>query len=242
MTRPCTNCPLNSTPGFKTLSPTELTYIQRFKSGEMSVKGGTIILEEGQPNPRMYTVLTGMGLRYKTLETGKRQVLNMVFPGDLLGLQGNILGDMGHSIEATTDMTLCVFDRSALMEFYRNNTERALDLTWLVAKEERFLGEALAAVGQRSAMESMTWAFLKIFQRGQLGGMVKDGRMRFPYRQLDLADALGLSLVHTNKTLAKLRGAKLLDWQDGILSIPDPEALATFAQIDMPDSALRPFV
>ena len=216
--------------------------MQRFKVGELVVDAGAPILMEGSNSPQLFTALHGLGLRYKFLENGKRQVVNMIFPGDFIGLQAGVMGEMGHSVEATSKMTLCVFDRSAIWNFFKDNPERAFAITWLAAVEEHFLGDALATVGQRNAIQSVAWALAKMFLRGQSLGLVDNNQMTLPYRQQDLADALGLSLVHTNKTLAALKGRQLAHWSDGALRIPDIDALAKIALLDGTSIQKRPIL
>jgi len=75
-------------------------------------------------------------------------------------------------------------------------------------------------------MEAIAWALVKVYQRGKMLGMVTNNEMEFRFTQRDLADALGLSLVHTNKTLAKLKERQLASWTDGILRVNDLDALA----------------
>ncbi|MCR8825502.1 Crp/Fnr family transcriptional regulator [Photobacterium sp. TY 1-4] len=216
--------------------------MQNFKVGELEVDAGTTLLMEGSNSPQLYTALRGMGLRYKTLENGNRQVTNFVFPGDFIGLQAGIMGEMQHSVEASSSMTLCVFDRSELWSFFRNSPERAFDLTWMAAAEEHFLGEALASVGQRTAFEAIAWALCKIMLRGQGLGLAKDRVMPMPFRQQDLADALGLSLVHTNKTLSKLRNRQLANWGDDMLIVNDLGALADAAGMTLEPPMKRPIM
>jgi CRP-like cAMP-binding protein len=136
------------------------------------------------------------------------------------------MGELGHSVEATTKMTLCVFDRSELWSFIKADPERGFELAWLAAVEEHFMGAALPTVGQRTALQAGAWAVVKIYLRAQATGRGGDGAMRFPFKQKDLADALGLSLVHTNKTISILRSKQLLGWADQDVHIPDLEALA----------------
>lgn len=242
MATKCENCPLRKRKLFVQMSREEVTVMQRFKVGELVVDAGAPILMEGSNSPQLFTALYGMGLRYKHLENGKRQVVNLVMPGDFIGLQAGVMGEMGHSVEATTKMTLCVFDRSAFWSFFRDNPERAFSVTWLAAVEEHFLGEALATLGQRNALQSVAWALCKVFLRGQSLGLVTNGQMTFPYRQQDLADALGLSLVHTNKTIAALRTRQMAHWSDGVLSITDTDALADVALMDDTNIAQRPIL
>jgi hypothetical protein len=136
------------------------------------------------------------------------------------------MGEMKHSVESRTRMVLCVFDRSRLWEVFRGSPQRAYDLTWIAAVEEHFLGETIASLGQRDAGQRIAWALLRIWQRLRAAGLGGDGTVPLPFRQQDLADALGLSLVHTNKTLARFRSRQLCDWSESLLRILDAPALA----------------
>lgn len=238
----CENCPLRSKNIFSSFTSDELKFMQRFKVGELIVDPQTTILMEGSNSPQLFTALHGLGLRYKSLSNGNRQVVNFVMPGDFVGLQAGVMGEMGHSVEATTRMTLCVFDRTELWSLFKSHPDRAFDLTWIGAAEELFLGEALSSVGQRTAFQAVAWALVKIFRRGMTLGLVTRGAMALPYRQQDLADALGLSLVHTNKTLAKLRDRQLLNWSDGILTINSVETLAASAEMELTEERVRPLI
>ena len=220
----------------------EVAGMQRFKVGELVIDAGTPVLMEGSNSPQLFTALHGMGLRYKFLENGRRQVVNLILPGDFIGLQAGIMGQMGHSVEATTKMTLCVFDRSTIWNFFKENPKRAFAITWLAAVEEHFLGDALATLGQRDALQSVAWALAKVYLRGEALGLVNNQGMPFPYRQQDLADALGLSLVHTNKTLAVLKSRQMAHWSDGRLSVSDIQVLADIAMLEEAKLQERPIL
>ncbi|TDL79380.1 Crp/Fnr family transcriptional regulator [Palleronia sediminis] len=235
----CKDCPLRRLEIFHAFSPSDLAFMREFKIGELRVDPGGPILVEGSRNPQLFTVLAGMGLRYKTLPDGRRQIINFVMPGDFIGLQAAMGGAMGHSVDATTPMTLCVFRRSEFLDVFRDNPSRAYDVTWRVATEEHFLGDALASVGQRSAIERVAWAMVRLHQRTAALGLADDGSIPFPYRQQDLADTLGLSLVHTNKTLAKLRERNLVSWVEGRLHLHDLDTLGRIAVVDPNEEPLR---
>lgn len=238
----CEDCPLRKQPLFTPFKTDDVRFMQRFKVGEMSIDAGTPLLLEGNSSAQLFTVLRGMGLRYKTLENGDRQVINLVYPGDFLGLQAALMQEMQHTVEATTEMTLCVFDRSAFYDFFVSNPSRAFDVTWLAAVEEHFLGASLATVGQRDALSAIAWAVVTVFERAQMVGLAKGMTIPFPYRQQDLADALGLSLVHTNKTFAKLRERQLVSWHDGVLVVNDPQSLRDIAGITESEIRKRPLM
>jgi CRP-like cAMP-binding protein len=224
------------------MTDAEVDFMEAFKTGEMRVDPGTTLLMEGSNSPHLYTVLEGMGTRYTTLENGNRQVINFLFPGDFIGLQAGIMGEMKHSVDATTPMVLCVFNRAKVWDMFQSHPQRAFDLTWIAAVEEHFLGETIATLGQRDATERIAWALLRMFSRLQAVGMEKAGRVPLSFRQHDLADALGLSIVHTNKTLGKLRRLGLADWSGGYLAVSDLTSLAEVAQVDANAPEIRPIL
>lgn len=237
----CHACPIRKLSLFKPMRDGDVAAMDRFKTGELRIDPGTPLLLEGSGSAQLFTCLSGQGVRHKTLPDGNRQVLNFIFPGDFIGLQAAVMDEMQHSAEASTDMVLCVFDRSALYDFFRQHPERGFDLTWAAALEEHFLGDALVTLGQRTALERVAWAFVRVWLR--LAPMMPDGAraVPFPHRQQDLADALGLSLVHTNKTLARLRSMQVAAWRDGELTISDWDRLCDLAQLPRDTSLpLRP--
>ena len=238
----CVNCPIRKSPIFQAMDSETLEYMQRFKVGELVVEPGTPLMSEGSNAPQLYTALSGMGLRYKLLEDGRRQVISFVFPGDFLGLQSGVMREMTHSVEATTNMRRCVFDRSELFNMFRHMPGRGFDLTWLAATQERFLGEAMTSIGQKSATERIAWAMSRVFRHLQAMGEGKGKSVPMPYRQQDLADALGLSLVHTNKTLARMREKQLMSWSDGLLTVSDIEALEELGLVEDDGVASRPLM
>ena len=238
----CDHCPLRVMPLFVPFTAPELTFMRRFKTGEHKVDRNTHVLHEGQRAATLFTVLSGIGTRSVLLEDGRRQVINFVFPGDFIGLQASLMGEMKHTVTSSTSMVLCSFDRGRLWEMFRDQAERAYDLTWIAAVEEHFLGETIATLGQRTATERLAWAFLRIWRRLSAVGLLRDGSVPLPFRQQDMADALGLSLVHTNKTVARLREQGHALWQAGRLSIPSAKKLAEIAGVSDEYAETRPIL
>lgn len=238
----CDNCPLRKFDIFLPFKKDELSFMKAFKTGEMVADSGTQLFMEGARAAQLYTVLSGMGVRYKTLEDGRRQVIGFVMPGDFVGLQAGIMEEMYHSVEASTQMRLCVFNRKRVYELFQNQPERAYALTHIAAVEEHFLGDALTTVGQRGALEKIAWSLHRFFCRARGLKLVKNNSCPLPYRQQDLADALGLSLVHTNKTLAKLKADRIVTWSNGVLTVINEDALKALSGIDESDAAPRPLI
>lgn len=239
---PCENCPLQELGSFRQFGPDELRFVSGFKTGELVAEAGTTLFAEGSHNSHLYTVLSGWGFRYKTLEDGQRQILNFVLAGDLIGLQGSLMGEMQHAIEALSDMLLCVFERTRLYELYEASPSLAFDVTWLASKEERILDEHLLNVGQRSAEARAAYLLLFIFSRAKARRLTRGRSLTLPLTQQHLADTLGLSLVHTNRVLNRLTRRGIISWQNRTLQIADYERLAKIAGAEPQPSAERPYI
>ncbi len=242
MTTVCTKCPLRRLPAFREFEEKELNFVEGFKHGELSIgPGAPIVLEEAN-SPHLYTVLEGMAFRYKTLPDGRRQILNYAMPGDLVGLQSSVFDVMDHGVEALTDMKLCVFPRDHLWSLYSEQPSLAFDVTWIAAREERSLDAHLLTIGRRTALERIAYMIWYLYVRARGAGLVTGSRFALPLTQQHLADTLGLSLVHTNKTLKRLRGTGCISWEDRVLEIRDKERLLEIAQAEEGEERPRPFV
>lgn len=239
---PCRACPLKKREVFRAVTPEELAFIEEFKTGEFIADPGATILAEGSKTPHLFTVLSGWGFRYKGLPDGRRQILNFVLPGDFLGLQGAALNEMQHSVEALTTMVLCVFAREKLWSLYSGYPSLGYDITWLASRSERLLDDNLLSVGRRSAVERVAYVVVDLFSRGRQLGLVTGQKMRVPFTQQHMADALGMSLVHTNKTLRKLTQSKIIKWQSGYIEMVDEKKLMALAAHDATAAQLRPLI
>ncbi|MEO3389263.1 Crp/Fnr family transcriptional regulator [Mesorhizobium sp. CAU 1741] len=239
---PCEQCPLMKRDAFRDMEAKEVAFMSKFKRGELTVDKGAIVLAEGTRNPHLFTVLIGWGFRYKLLPDGRRQIVNFVMPGDLVGLQGSLMGEMQHSVEALSGMTLCVFERGELMSLYRDHPDLAYDVTWLTAREESMLDENLLSVGRRTAVERLAYLLAFLVKRGDAVGLFNGASQVLPITQQHIADTLGLSLVHTNKTVRRLVDRKLLRWRDRGCQVLDIEGLKELSRWDGGTETIRPFI
>lgn len=229
-------------PGFRAFEAPELRFVSSFKTGELVAETGATLLSEGSNSSHLYTMLSGWAFRYKLLPDGRRQILNYILPGDLVGLQGSVMGEMEHSIEALSTLVLCVFQRDRLHELFRNHAGLAYDITWLAAREERMLDDHLLSLGRRTAVERAAYLFAFLHQRAASVGMVRDRSLLIPITQQHVADSLGLSIVHTNKTLRKLADRGLIRWLDRACEVIDVDGLMTLAAWEGLPEGRRPLI
>ena len=239
---PCAQCPLRGCGRLRPLDPDQTAFMQQFKQGEIRVERGDQVLAQGQRSPHVFTLLEGVLIRFKLLEDGRRQIVNFMFPGDLIGLQAAMGEALSHGVEALTPATLCVFARERFPELVRLHPELGFDVIWLAAKEEKALEEHLVALGQRTARERIAYLAVFLVQRAIETGMARGASVTLSVTQTQIADMLGLSLVHTNRTLQALRQANLIGWNLSEIQIPDLDAARDFAQFDGTPERGRPYI
>jgi CRP/FNR family transcriptional regulator len=231
----CKDCRLRGLNVFNAVTPQELAFIQDFRSGTGVAAAGTSIISEQNPNGKLFTLYAGWAFRYKTLSDGRRQILNFLLPGDLIGLQQEFADGASHGVEALTDVALCVFPRDGLWDLFRQFPSLGYDVTWLSAREEGMVDENLLTNGRRTAAERVAMLLIHLYRRVERLGLATQGSIEFPVNQQHIADALGLSLVHTNKTLRRLLQLGLHELRDGRLHLLNPRALHRLADYyDLP--------
>ncbi|TMM46151.1 Crp/Fnr family transcriptional regulator [Qipengyuania marisflavi] len=240
---PCEECGLQKCPGLRPLEPNQLQYMQEFKQGERLSERGDIIVAQGQVISHLYTVYSGVLIRYRSLDDGRRQIVNFMFPGDLIGLMGAFDEPSSHTIETLLDARLCMFTRKSFTQLIGKHPQLGFDLTWMAAKEEAALEEHIVSLGQRTAKERVAYLAVWLLDRAIGTGLAdKKNVLHLPITQAQIADMLGLSLVHTNRTIRALDKEDLVNWKSREICVPDMARTCEYAQYDRDFERVRPFI
>ena len=231
----CIECPLRSLPLFLAHTEEELALVQFIKRRELRLLAGDTLIHEGQSDTRLYTLLQGWAYRFKTLSDGRRQILNFLLAGDFIGVQQKMSDSAAHGVVTLTDATFCVFDRDALWELHRSQPSMGFNVTWLTAHEESLVDDNLLSLGRRSAEERVATSLMLLYKRAAALQRYDDectgAGVAFPPTQQHLADALGLSLAYTNKTMRALEKRGLFRISNGRLQLLNAGALARMADL-----------
>ena len=228
----CKDCPLRALPLFLEHTAEELGLVQSLKRRELQLAAGETLIDEGQNDAPLFTLLQGWAFRFKSLRDGRRQILSFLLPGDFIGVQQRMGDAAAHGVSTLTDAVFCVFQRDSLWELHRQQPSMGFNITWLTAHEESLVDDTLLSVGRRSAEERIATLLILLFKRA--AALQADGGaagVPFPLTQQHVADGLGLSLVHTNKTLRKLEQRGLHRIAEGRLHLLDAKALVRLADL-----------
>jgi CRP-like cAMP-binding protein len=180
---------------------------------------------EGDPIDRIRIILSGWMARYKTLEDGRRQIVNFVLPGDTCDAFIYLLRRMDHSIVSLTASTFAEIDRERFEAFVASGRTLAEAFWCETLSNAAIQREWTMNLGRRDAFERVAHLLCELIERLRPVGLWDGNSCAFPVTQLDLADATGLSVVHVNRTLQELRSSRLIVLRDRILTVNDLDAL-----------------
>ena len=180
----------------------------------------------------VYVNHDGWLARYKILHKGSRQIIDFILPGQIFGLQASLFKRSLYSVVTITEVTLSTIPFDMVDNVFERNSTLAKALFWSAAYEAAILGEHLIDAARRSAYERVSHLLLEICVR--LNGVHLSDEMTFsiPLTQELIADALGLTTVHVNRTLRALREDKLIATDGHSVTILDFEALSLLSDFE----------
>jgi CRP-like cAMP-binding protein len=184
------------------------------------------VVREGDVPTHTCLVVSGFAIRHKIVGDGGRQIINIHMAGDMADLQNSLLAIADHNVQALTPMTAAFIPRQAIMElaFARPSVGRALWLETLV--EGSISREWIANVGRRDARTRIAHLLCEFAMRLEAVGLGEQCNYQLPMTQEQIADTVGLTSVHVNRTLQNLDAEGLIDRSKRSVIIADWKRLA----------------
>jgi CRP-like cAMP-binding protein len=191
---------------------------------------GTSLMEEGETRRAELFISSGWALSYKSMSNGQRVVTDFLQRGDLVSSNA-AAGKVYRSVQSATDVTTFEIEiqRSRLSAY---SPYIASMMMRLMARNCDIAAEHLANVSRRRPVERLAFLFLETAYRHAQQGPGEVDRYVFPFTQRDLADALGLTAIHTNRLLRVLREGELLRFQHWTVELIDKTGLLEMTQFD----------
>ncbi len=190
------------------------------------------IIVDGAHSADCHVVLSGLACRYKLLRDGRRQIMAFLIPGDLCDAEIFILKVMDHGVAAMTPTTTALVSGEAMKAMLRETSSLGEALWWGTMTDLGVLRERIIDHGRRNARERIAHLLYEMLVRYRMVGLAGDDSFDFPITQTDLADATGLTPVHANRTLQKLRADGLIEKNGRVIKVTDPEGLKKVAQFN----------
>ena len=186
-------------------------------------------LLEGDSPEYVHVVHSGFACRYKAFPDGSRMTVGFLIPGDICDLNVSTLGIMDHSIRTLSECEFIQIPREALSDLMAEHPTLDRAFRWVALLDESILREWLISSRRRSAEQQVAHLFCEFLVRLQAIGVVDQSSYHLPLTQADLSDATGLTTVHVNRMLQRLRREELIEFKEKNVHILNIDGLMTFA-------------
>ncbi|HEY3777710.1 MAG TPA: Crp/Fnr family transcriptional regulator [Rhizomicrobium sp.] len=218
------------------LSGSDTALIESLGQHTEEVPAGTELIREGAALDTPKLLMAGWACRFRTLPDGRRQIFEFILPGDIYGLCLR-----PQAIALTTSLALTpvvIADAGALGHAIMDDSDAHPGLTRAcyatASLDEAYLLNQLMRVGRQTAYERTAHFILEIHERLSVVGLAGETTVAIPLTQEIMADALGLSVVHLNRTLQQLRRNQLIEFKGGLVRLLEPERLSQIANFRVP--------
>jgi len=196
-------------------------------------------LAAGRPLVRPHVTLSesillfeGLVCRYKDLAGGERQIMELHVAGDFVDLHGFLLKQLDHTVGTLTTVRYAAVPHDALRRITETQPHLTRILWFSTLVDAAIHRESIVSVGRRSALSRIAHLLCELYLRLKVAGLADEDGYALPLTQTDVADATGLTSVHVNRMLRKLRNDGLLTFRNARVTIHDWEGLKRVAEFD----------
>ena len=207
------------------LDDDDLTALARLLERKIVVKKAKDVIVEGYRYKALHIVERGFAIRYKLLHNGKRQIVNIILPGDIIGFPACFYEYAVFSVTTIDRMDLHHVPLDAFTDLCLNRANIATALLWFAAREAAIYAEHVIDTGRREPLERLAHFLLEMLTRLQAVGYASESSFEMPLSQEGIGDVVGLSAPHVNRMLAELKREGLIAMNGHEVKILDMAAL-----------------
>ncbi len=190
---------------------------------------GEVVVDQGDRSNSVWLIEDGWAFRQKMLVDGRRQITAIMLPGELTEKGIRMPFGTPDAIVAATDVLVRPIDRDRLIDLLQHRPGLMMAFLYEELTRHTVTREWLLLLGKRQAPERLAYFLFETYARLKAMGMVRGADFEMPLAQADLADILGMSNVHLNRSLQHLRADGLVIWENHRITLPDPPTLARLA-------------
>lgn len=214
---------------FKQFTAPELGFVRALKSGQLDFPARHVIIEPGRFEGQLYTLFAGWAYRYRLTPNGQRQIIDVLLPGSLIGLQQLMLGESDSGVESLTPVTLCVLTGRQLEELFKRYSQLSGAMVLALMEDQRRADRRIALVAKQNGAERLAYFLLELVDRLEALGLGHDAMSYFPLQRRHLADLLGLSDTHVSRSMQELRRNDLASIASNSLVIRNRQLMSTLS-------------
>ncbi|HEX8309270.1 MAG TPA: Crp/Fnr family transcriptional regulator [Allosphingosinicella sp.] len=193
---------------------------------------GRTIVRTGATLSASTLLVEGIVCRFKDLADGQRQIMELHVAGDFVDLHGFLLKQLDHNVGTMTPVRVASVPHEALRGITETHPHLGRMLWFSTLLDAAIHREKILSIGRRSALARIAHILCELLVRLRIVGLADESSYALPLTQADLADVTGLTSVHVNRMLKKLRDENLLTFRAGTVTIGDWDRLQRVAEFD----------
>jgi CRP-like cAMP-binding protein len=191
------------------------------------------LVVQGEKPTDCCLILEGLAARYKFVAEVRRAILSLHFPGDLPDLQSLQLERMDHSLTALTPVRAAFIPHSAVRTMIHNSAKLNDLIIRYSLIDASIFRQWIANISQLNAYERIAHLLCEVSERMRVLNLLDAKSFQLPMTQSELGDATGLSTVHVNRVLQRMRKEGLIVSKGDIHLILDRERLRAIADFNV---------
>lgn len=211
--------------------------VRAFRGGQKTLPAHGELVVPDRPGRAVFFLFTGWAHRYRLLPDGRRQIIDIYLPGDLVGIDAFLGTRPTDGIVALTDISYGALEIPVFEKLVVDSAV-ALQLISLMGAERRRIDSRLVDVGRLLAEEKIAALILELYERLCQRGLVKRPSFILPLTQQQIGDHLGMTIVHVNRVLRRLRENGVLVLQRQTVIIQDMAKLRTLVSCSIKEQPL----
>lgn len=180
------------------------------------------IFMPGEAADTVAVLAAGWGYRYAPVN-GARQILDILIPGDVFDQDTVILPNLPSACgtRTLTAARVCFFDAAAYRDLLQSDRRSRHFLRTHLQRHQAQATSRLIDLARRRASDRIEHFLHALRARLAERGLLQGDVMPFPLHQEHLANALGMTTEHVNRTLMSLREAGALELRPGAIRLPE---------------------
>ncbi len=204
------SCLVSKLSHYISLSDTDQDRLAGLEKAERKFDAGQEVYQGGDANKNLYVIKHGWAFSYTDLPDGRRQIVKIHHPGDIIGFPDVALKHSTTTLRTVEEVCLCPFPKSSLDEILRKSPKLSALLLSIALRDQVVLIDVLRAMGRMSAQERVSYMLLDLISRLRITNHSMTDTIRLPMTQSQIADYLGLTNVYISKTFIRME-------QDGFI-------------------------
>lgn len=217
---------------FYEVSKSDLHQLEQMTCRESAHAPRAVITARGDAKNELLLVRSGWAARCRYTQGGERQIIHVLLPGDLITPDVIAAVTQDHEVIALNECHIRAYERDTIQHMLVHLPQLAAGMLWSMAQEEGMLREQVVRLGRRSALERVCHLLLELYRRLEMVSLAGEERMPFPMTQVEVADTLGLSPVHINRTLRQLVRMGYIEYDGREIALKEIEGLAELGDFD----------